>query len=156
VFIQLVEEAYINLNAKCVKKCFLKQMEQFFIVLKFQFHIGFWQLFIGLTLREVFLWQIFQENSANCFRISYEVAGIRYNHQTANHSKREYARGIVHSSTIEQIWGDIKGIIRIIIMESAKKYRKLFLNQYIFAYSLKNQLTSYSKLSFIFFPQPIV
>lgn len=67
-------------------------------------------------------------------RISYVSLGIRYRHQTVNHSKAEFARGKAHSNTIEQIWGDIKGIIRTIHHGISKKYRKLYLAQYIFRY----------------------
>lgn len=68
-------------------------------------------------------------------RISYSSAGIYYKHRTTNHSKGEFAReGIIHSNTIEQIWGDIKGIIRTIHHGISKKYRHLYLAQYIFKY----------------------
>lgn len=68
-------------------------------------------------------------------RISYSFAGIEYQHKTTNHSKGEFARrGYIHSNTIEQIWGDIKGIIRTIHHGITKKYRHLYLAQYIFKY----------------------
>lgn len=67
-------------------------------------------------------------------RISYSAALVHYNHQTVNHSAKEFARGGVHSNTIEQIWGDIKGIIRTIHHGIKKKYRQLYLAQYIFRY----------------------
>jgi transposase-like protein len=70
-------------------------------------------------------------------RISYSATGIRYHHQTTNHSAHEFARGTVHSNTIEQIWGDIKGIIRTIHHGVSKKYRPLYLAQYIFRYEQK-------------------
>lgn len=71
-------------------------------------------------------------------RISYSVTGIEYHHQTTNHSASEFARGEVHSNTIEQIWGDIKGIIRTIHHGIKKKYRELYLAQYIFKYENKD------------------
>lgn len=67
-------------------------------------------------------------------RISYVSLGIRYQHQTVNHSKAEFARGKAHSNTIEQIWGWIKGIIRTIHHGISKKYRELYLAQFIFRY----------------------
>ena len=68
-------------------------------------------------------------------RISYAAASIFYKHKTTNHSAGEFARGgFVHSNTIEQIWGDIKGIIRTIHHGISKKYRHLYLAQYIFKY----------------------
>ena len=68
-------------------------------------------------------------------RITYSVTGIHYHHQTTNHSKGEFARkGDIHSNTIEQIWGDIKGIIRTIHHGISRKYRHLYLAQYTFKY----------------------
>ncbi len=68
-------------------------------------------------------------------RISYVAAGVFYKHRTTNHSKGEFARdGLIHSNTIEQIWGDIKGVIRTIHHGVSKKYRHLYLAQYIFKY----------------------
>ncbi len=68
-------------------------------------------------------------------RISYAFTGIDYHHQVTNHSKGEFARkGGIHSNTIEQIWGDIKGVIRTIHHGITKKYRHLYLAQYIFKY----------------------
>jgi transposase-like protein len=84
-------------------------------------------------------------------RVSYAATGIRYRHYTTNHSKGEYARGIVHSNTIEQIWGDIKGIIRTIHHGVSKKYRKLYLSQYIFAYQFKKSTNFFFKTLFHIF-----
>lgn len=57
------------------------------------------------------------------------------------HSKGEFAReSFIHSNTIEQIWGDIKGIIRTIHHGISRKYRHLYLAQYIFKY--ENLLSS--------------
>lgn len=67
-------------------------------------------------------------------RVSYAITGIEYHHQVTNHSAREFARGEVHSNTIEQIWGDIKGIIRTIHHGVSRKYRHLYLGQYVFQY----------------------
>lgn len=67
-------------------------------------------------------------------RIGYAATMVRYHHQTTNHSKGEFARKGVHSNTIEQIWGDIKGIIRTIHHGVSRKYRKLYLAQYVFRY----------------------
>lgn len=87
-------------------------------------------------------------------RITYSITGIEYHHQTTNHSKGEFAReGLIHSNTIEQIWGDIKGIIRTIHHGIKKKYRTLYLAQYIFRY--ENQHSSnlfYKTLCQLFTP----
>lgn len=79
-------------------------------------------------------------------RITYSITGIRYHHQTTNHSKGEFARkGGVHSNTIEQIWGDIKGIIRTIHHGVSKKYRALYLAQYAFSYQFKHSTNLFFK-----------
>lgn len=79
-------------------------------------------------------------------RNTYSITGIRYHHQPTNHSKGEFARdGIIHSNTIEQIWGDIKGIIRTIRHGISQKYRKLYLAQYAFAYQFKHSTNLFFK-----------
>lgn len=60
-------------------------------------------------------------------RITYAITGIRYDHRCVNHSKHEFARDEVHTNTIEQIWGHIKGIIRTIHHGITKKYRVSYL-----------------------------
>jgi transposase-like protein len=78
-------------------------------------------------------------------RITYTITGIEYHHQTTNHSRSEFARGEVHSNTIEQIWGDIKGIIRTLHHGIRKKYRSLYLAQYIFRYENKDSSNLFYK-----------
>ena len=79
-------------------------------------------------------------------RITYAITGIRYHHQVTNHSKGEFARkGGIHSNTIEQIWGDIKGIFRTIHHGISKKYRKLYLAQYAFSYQFKHSTNLFFK-----------
>lgn len=87
-------------------------------------------------------------------RLTYNITGIRYHHQTTNHSKGEFAREDgVHSNTIEQIWGDIKGIIRTIHHGVSKKYRNLYLAQYSFAYQFKlSSNLFFNSLCQLFFP----
>lgn len=77
-------------------------------------------------------------------RITYSITGIRYEHKTVNHSKYEFARGLVHTNTIEQIWGAVKGIIRTIHHGVSAKYRHLYLAQFAFRYQ-------YEKTSNLFF-----
>ena len=78
-------------------------------------------------------------------RVTYCITGIEYHHQVTNHSKGEFARDEVHSNTIEQIWGDIKGMIRTIHHGIAKKYRELYLAQYIFKYENKDSSNLFFK-----------
>lgn len=72
-------------------------------------------------------------------RITYSATNVYYHHQTVNHSK-EFVDGNIHTNTIEQIWGWIKGIIRTIHHGISKKYRRFYLAQFIFRY--ENEKTS--------------
>jgi transposase-like protein len=79
-------------------------------------------------------------------RVSYAATNVHYWHQTTNHSKGEFAiNRVIHSNTIEQIWGDIKGIIRTIHHGVSKKYRKLYLAQYAFSYQFKHSSNLFFK-----------
>lgn len=64
----------------------------------------------------------------------YHGISIRYIHDVVNHSNHEFARDESHTNTIEQIWGMIKGILRTIHHGVSKKYRILYLKQFIFRY----------------------
>ncbi len=87
-------------------------------------------------------------------RVSYSSAGIFFKHKTTNHSKGEFARdNFIHSNTIEQIWGDIKGIIRTIHHGITKKYRKYYLNFYSIKYeNIHSSNLFYFILSKLFSP----
>lgn len=86
-------------------------------------------------------------------RVSYAITGIEYHHQVTNHSASEFARGEVHSNTIEQIWGDIKGIIRTIHHGVSRKYRRFYLGQYVFQYENRHSTNMFfSTLCQIFSP----
>ena len=82
-------------------------------------------------------------------RISYAITSIYYHHLTTNHTNGEFGDGKGnHTNTIEQIWGDIKGIIRTIHHGISKKYRALYLAQYIFRY--ENKFNSNLFTNFLF------
>lgn len=86
-------------------------------------------------------------------RVSYSITWIYYKHSVTNHSKWEFANWEIHSNTIEQIWWDIKGIIRTVHHWIKKKYRLFYLAQYITKYENinSNDLFFYT-LSKILFP----
>jgi len=86
-------------------------------------------------------------------RITYAITGVRYEHRCVNHSKHEFARGIVHTNTIEQIWGHIKGIIRTIHHGISKKHRKSYLAWFQLKYNnLHDSNFFYLVLSKLFSP----
>lgn len=96
------------------------------------------RLFIVPNVKESTLYRLIEKNVKRYSKfftdsyVAYHITNLFYEHKTTNHSKKEYARGIVHSNTIEHIWGDIKGIIRTIHHGISKKYRHLYLAQYVF------------------------
>jgi len=86
-----------------------------------------------------------EEGSIFCtdMRVSYVALGIRYDHRTTNHSTGEYGDGAgTHSNTIEQFWGDVKGIIRTIHHGVTKKYRLTYLALHAFKVTFQ-QTTNY-------------
>jgi transposase-like protein len=115
------------------------------------------KLFIIENVKEETLYPIIEKNVkygsdfyTDC-RITYAITGIYYNHKTTNHSQGEFARNNVHSNTIEQIWGDIKGIIRTIHHGISKKYRHLYLAQYVFKYQFFHITNFFFKTLFTLF-----
>jgi hypothetical protein len=71
----------------------------------------------------------------------YGFISALFDKYSVNHSKSEFARrqyGLkIHTNTMEQIWGDIKGIIRTIHHGVSKAYRLLYLAEYAFRYNFK-------------------
>jgi len=66
-----------------------------------------------------------------------------------NHSQGKYGDGEGnHSNMIEQIWGDIKGMMRTIHHGISKQYCPCYLIQYIFHYEYK--WTLYFYFNFLF------
>lgn len=57
-----------------------------------------------------------------------------YNHQTVNHSKKEWARGDVHTNTIESFWSHIKRSIRGTHKVVSKKHLQSYLDGFVFLY----------------------
>ncbi len=98
------------------------------------------RFFMIPNVKEKTLYPLIKENvqfGSNFYtdaRITYAITGVYYEHHTVNHSKYEFARGDVHTNTIEQIWGWMKGIIRTIHHGISKKYRHLYLAQFAFRY----------------------
>ncbi len=83
----------------------------------------------------------------------YHSVSIRYTHDAVNHSKAEFARNDAHTNTIEQIWGMIKGILRTIHHGVSKKYRNLYLTQFIFRYEHEHSHNLFKlTLSLLFSP----
>lgn len=120
------------------------------------------------NVKEQTLWPIVKRSivpgSLFCtdMRISYSIAGIHYHHATTNHSQKEFGRRhvdrywverMIHSNTVEQLWGQFKGVIRTIHHGVSKKYRMTYLNEQIIRYEhWKTSNLYYYFLSLLFVP----
>ena len=94
-------------------------------------------------------WSYFYTDS----RLTYHITCIHYKHWVTNHSKWEFANWEVHSNTIEQIWWDIKWIIRTVHHWVSKKYRLFYLAQYTAKYeNIKSNDLFFFTLSKILIP----
>lgn len=84
------------------------------------------------------------------------VASLGYVHKTVNHGTYEFARGEVHTNTIEGFWSYLKNGIRGAYKHTSKKYLQLYINEYAFRWNnrenqsmmFQNLLTSVSSKSF--------
>jgi transposase len=58
-----------------------------------------------------------------------------FTHQFVNHSKLEYARGSVHTNTIEGFWGQLKRSIDGTYHCVSPKYLQLYVNEFVYRYN---------------------
>ncbi len=65
---------------------------------------------------------------------AYNGISVHYDHQRMNHSRHEFVRGTTSTNTIERIWGMMKGILRTIHHGVSKRYRQLYIQQFIFKF----------------------
>lgn len=61
-----------------------------------------------------------------------------YTHTTVNHSTLEYARGNVHTNTIEGFWSQLKRSIDGTYHAVSPKYLQSYLNQFVFYYNFRD------------------
>lgn len=95
-------------------------------------------------------------------RVTYSITSIHYHHATTNHSKwefgytytnKEWKEIKIHSNTVEQLWWQLKGVIRTIHHWISKKYRMSYLNEQIIRYEhWKDTNLYYYFLSLLFIP----
>jgi hypothetical protein len=64
-----------------------------------------------------------------------------YKHQIVNHSEKEYARGIVHTNTIEGFWSLVKRGIGGVYHNVSPKYLQSYVNEYSFRYNHRKDET---------------
>lgn len=58
-----------------------------------------------------------------------------YNHQSVNHSRREYSRGLVTTNTIEGFWSQLKRSMDGTYHVVSPKYLQHYVNEFIFRYN---------------------
>lgn len=63
-----------------------------------------------------------------------------YGHESVNHSKKEYVRGIVHTNTIEGFWGQMKRSMDGTYHSVSRKYLQLYVNEFVFRYNLRGEV----------------
>ena len=71
------------------------------------------------------------------FRLYDGVSALGYTHETVNHSNDEFARGEVHTNTIEGFWSYLKNGIRGAYKHTSDKYLQLYVNEYSFRWNYR-------------------
>jgi len=69
------------------------------------------------------------------------LADKGYNHQIVNHSQHVYARGVVHTNTIEGFWSLVKRGIGGVYHSVSPKYLQSYVNEYSFRYNHRDSET---------------
>lgn len=64
--------------------------------------------------------------------------GNSVQHLTVNHSKKEYARGMIHTNTIEGFWSMFKNGLRGQYHVLSKKYLPFYLAEFAYKYNRRN------------------
>jgi len=63
---------------------------------------------------------------------------LGYDHQTVNHSAKEYVRGDCHTNTLEGLWSQIKRSIRGTHVNVSAKHLSKYLGEFEFRYNLRH------------------
>lgn len=64
--------------------------------------------------------------------VGYKTVAKAYNRHTVKHKIKEYARGDVHTNTIEGFWGHVKSSVRGTHKVVSKKYLQSYLDGFVF------------------------
>lgn len=64
-----------------------------------------------------------------------------FDHQTVNHSAKEYVRGDVHTNTIEAFWANVKRGIKGTYVWVSKKHLQTYLREFEYRHNLRQQPT---------------
>jgi hypothetical protein len=68
----------------------------------------------------------------------YRFLGVVHDHQTVNHSDKEYVRGIVHTNNIEAFWAHLKRSMKGTYIAVSKKYLQKYLWEFEFRHNLRH------------------
>lgn len=68
----------------------------------------------------------------------YGSLGMDYHHDTVNHHEKEYARGVVHTNTIEGFWSLMKRSIRGTHVHVSNKHLPKYLDKFKFRWNMKH------------------
>lgn len=71
---------------------------------------------------------------------------LGYAHTSVNHSKLEFARGVVHTNTIEGAWAHFKLGIAAIYLGVSKKHLQLYCSEFEYRYNTR-QMTDYDRFT---------
>lgn len=75
------------------------------------------------------------------------VSTLGYIHDTVKHKSDEYARGVVHTNTIEGFWSYLKNGIRGAYKHTSNKHLQHYVNEYAFRWhNRKNQSMMFRNL----------
>lgn len=69
------------------------------------------------------------------FGVYAKTKRMGYNHDAVNHWKKEFARGAVHTNTIEGFWSQLKRSIRGTFHSVSVKYLQSYVDQFAFLYN---------------------
>ena len=78
-------------------------------------------------------------DEAAAFRSLIERHG--FDHQTVDHSAKEYVRGDVHTNTIEAFWANVKRGIKGTYVHVSKKHLQTYLREFSIAITCAGPLT---------------
>jgi transposase-like protein len=70
-------------------------------------------------------------------RVYSTLKRLGYLHESVNHSKGEYGRGVVHTNTIEGFWGQLKRSIDGTYHCVSPKYLQSYVNEFVYRYNYR-------------------
>jgi transposase-like protein len=70
---------------------------------------------------------------------AYRVIARAYaGHHTSHHKERRYARGFVHTNTIESFWALVKNAVKGVHHGVSRQHLQLYLDEYAFRWNTRS------------------